>query len=129
MENVPRWPHRRELYIDARDLQSDSDPDHPLTLEEYRAVLTTRGREKLAEHQLVRSFSAVVRSYDPTYVLGEDFFLGDIITVTDERLGVSAAAVVQGVERAVSGEGESMTFTLGYGPPTLAEILRRKAEI
>lgn len=118
---------RRELYIDARDLQSDSDPEHPLTPEEYIAVLTNRGTEKLAEHQLVKSFSAQVRTYDPTYTLGEDYQLGDTITVTDERLGLTVAAVVQGVERTVSAKGESLTLTLGFGPPTIYDILKRKA--
>ena len=41
----PTWPRRREIYIDARDLRSDSDPDEPLPPEAYAAVLTTRGRE------------------------------------------------------------------------------------
>ncbi len=118
---------RRELYIDARDLQSDSDPDNPLTSEEYAAVLETRGREKMAEHQLVKSFSAVVRTLDPTYTLGEDFQLGDTITVIDRRLGVTVDAVVQGVERSVGENGESMTLTFGYGQPTVYDILKRKA--
>ena len=47
MINMPTGLSRREIYIDARDLQSDSDPDDPLTPEEYAAVLTTRGRGKL----------------------------------------------------------------------------------
>lgn len=126
MSDTPTWPHRREIYIDARDLQSDSDPDNPLTPEEYTALLTARGREKLAENQLVKSFSAVVRTIDPTYILGEDFQLGDTITVIDQRMGVAADAVVQAVSRAVSGEGESMELTLGYGQPTIYDILRRK---
>ncbi len=118
---------RRELYIDARDLQSDSDPDTLLTPEEYAAVLTVRGKEKLAENQLVRSFDTEIRTYDPTYSYGKDFFLGDTITVTDERLGVTVDAVVQGVERSVSAQGESLTLTLGYGQPTIYDILKRKA--
>lgn len=125
MSDIPAWPHRREIYIDARDLQSDSDPDHPLTQEEYRAVLTTRGREKLSEHQLVKSFSAVIRTFDPTYALGEDFQLGDTITVIDERMGVTADAVVQAVERAVGEDGESMVLTLGYSQPTIYDMIRK----
>lgn len=124
---TPSGLARRELYIDARDLQSDSDPDNPLTPEQYRAVLTNRGKEKMAEHQLVRSFSATVRTYDQTYVLGEDFFLGDTITVTDDRLGITVNAVVQGASRAVSSAGEELTLTLGFGQPTLYDILKRKA--
>ena len=124
---TPTGFQRRELYIDARDLQSDRDPDKPLTEEEYTAVLTARGKEKLAEHQLVRSFAAEVRTYDPTYVCGQDFFLGDTITVTDERLGVSVDAVVQAVQRTAGENGETLTLTMGYGPPTLGDILKRKA--
>jgi len=126
MSNTLSGLARRELWVDARDLQSDADPDNPLTAEEYAALLTARGRSKLAENQLVRSFSTVVRTYNPTYVYGEDFFLGDTITVTDERLGVSAAAVVQGMERAVSRGEESLILTLGYGQPTLYDKLKRK---
>lgn len=123
----PSGLSRRELFVDARDLQSGSDSESPMTPEEYAAALTGRGLEKLAENQLVRSFSAVVRTHQPTYVYGVDFFLGDTITVTDQRLGVTVEAVVQGAERAVSDSGESLTLTLGYGPPTLHEILKRKA--
>lgn len=120
-----QWPHRREIYIDARDLQSDSDPDKPLTPEEYAALLENRGREKLSENQLVKSFSAVIRTIDPTYTLGEDFQLGDTITVIDERMGVTADAVVQAVERAVGEDGESMVLTLGYSQPTIYDMIRK----
>lgn len=126
--SIPTGLSRREIYIDARDLQSDSDPDNPLTPEEYTAILQNRGLEKLAEHQLVRSFSAQVRTLDPTYTYGEDFFLGDTITVTDDRMGVTVDAVVQGVERSASGEGEGLILTLGYEQPTLYDILKRKGE-
>jgi len=126
-DNTPTGLARRELYIDARDLQSDSDPDNPLTAEEYAALLQGRGLEKLAEHQLVKSFTAVVRTLDPTYTLGRDYDLGDTITVIDQRLGVTVDAVVQGVERSESGEGEGMALTLGYSQPTIGELLKRKA--
>jgi len=118
---------RRELYVDARDLQSDSDPEHPLTPEEYKTLLLARGKEKLAENQLVNGFHAEVRTLEPTYLYGIDFFLGDTITVTDERLGITADAVVQGAERSVSEAGEKLTLTLGYEEPTIYRLLRRKA--
>lgn len=126
--SIPTGLSRREIFIDARDLQSDADPDNPMTPEEYLALLVNRGRQKLAENQLVRSFSADVRTYDPTYPYGEDFQLGDIITVTDERLGITVDAVVQGVERTVSAVGESLTLTLGYGQPTIFDKLKRKED-
>lgn len=124
---TPSGLSRREIYIDARDLQSDGDPDKPVSPAEYAALLTTRGTEKLAENQLVRSFSVEVRAYNPTYPYGEDFSLGDTITVTDERLGVTVDAVVQGVEQSVNASGESLILTLGYEQPTIYDVLKRKA--
>lgn len=125
---IPTWPNRRELYIDARDIQSDSDPDNPLTPEQYTAVLTTRGNEKLSEHQLVQSFSVNIRDRGATYTLGEDYQLGDTITVIDEKLNVTVAAVVQGVTKSIGKNGETMELTLGYGQPTAYDILKRKVD-
>lgn len=128
MPDNPSGLNRREIYIDARDIQSDSDPDNVITPEEYTAILTNRGMEKLSEHQLVKSFSAVVRTLNPTYKIGEDFDVGDTITVIDDRLGITVDAVVQGVEQSVGENGESMSLTLGYRQPTIGDILDRKAE-
>ncbi len=118
---------RRELWVDARDIQSEKEDGEVMSAEEYFTTLATRGAEKLAENKLVQSFNATVLTHNPTYKLGVDFFLGDTITVTDERLGVSVDAVVQGVERSVSRDGESMSLILGYAQPTLYERLQRKA--
>lgn len=124
---TPTGLSRREIWIDARDLQSDSDPDNPLTPAEYQAVLENRGKGKLAEKQLVRSFSSQVRTYDSTYQIGEDYQIGDIITVIDERLGLTVDAVVQAVERSV-GKDEDLVLTFGYGQPTVFDKLARKAD-
>lgn len=124
---TPTGLSRREIWIDARDLQSDSDPDNPLTPAEYQAVLENRGKGKLAEKQLVRSFASKVRTYDSTYQIGEDYQTGDIITVIDERLGLTVDAVVQAVERSV-GKDEDLVLTFGYGQPTVFDKLARKAD-
>lgn len=129
MPTTPTGLYRRELFVDARDLQSQSESGgEALTPEEYAGVLTTRGLEKLAENQLVRSFSAQVRTQDATYQYGRDFFLGDKITVTDERLGITVDARVMAAQYAIGSEGESLTLTLGYSQPTLYDKLARKAD-
>lgn len=126
-DTVPKGFVRREIFVDAKDLQSEQEDGTVLSPEEYIQLLQTRGSEKLAEHQIVRSFSATVRTLNPTYEYGKDFFLGDTVTAIDERLGISADAVVQGVERSVSEDGETMTLILGYEQPTIYEKLQRKA--
>lgn len=128
MPTIPTGLSRRELYIDARDLQSQQQDGQSLTPEQYAGVLTTRGLEKLAENQLVRSFTARVRTQDATYQYGKDFFLGDKITVTDERLGITVDARVMAVQHSISKEGEELTLTLGYSQPTVYDKLARKAD-
>lgn len=126
--SIPTGFTRREMYVDARDLQSDADSDNPLSEEEYKALLAGRGKEKMAEKRLVKSFSAVVRTVRPTYSLGEDFLIGDTITVTDDKLSVTADAVVSGVERSIRASGEEeLTLTFGIDAPTIYDLLKRKA--
>ncbi len=126
-KNIPAGLSRREIWVDARDIQSRQEDGEIMSAEEYLTILETSGAEKLAENQLVQSFNATIRTHDPTYKFGVDFFLGDTITVADERLGVSVDAVVQGVEHSVSRDGESLSLILGYAQPTLHERLQRKA--
>lgn len=72
---------RREMYVDARDLSSDTDP--PITMEEYTEQLDERGLEKLAEQGIIENFDG---SIDTTlsFKYGTDFDLGDIVQVENE---------------------------------------------
>lgn len=124
---APAGFSRRELFVDAKDLQSRQEgSDAQMPAEEYAAILQTRGAEKLAGAQLVQSFAATIRTQHPTYRYGVDFLLGDTITVTDERLGITVDAVVEGVERSVGKNGEDFMLTLGYSLPTLSEKQRKR---
>lgn len=125
---APSGLSRRELWVDARDLQSESEPDKPLTVAEYAAVLSNRGKEKMSEHRLVQSFETEVRIYNPTYTYREDYLLGDTITTIDERLAITVDAVAQGARWAVSGDVETLSLTFGYDQPTIGTLLRRKED-
>lgn len=126
-EVVPTGLARRELWVDARDIQS-GEGEEALSPEEYAQALTTRGREKLAEKQLVQSFSAQVRTEGAAYEFGKDYKLGDRITVSDRRLGVTVQALVTAAEYTVSREGRGLSLTLGYSQPTVYEKLARKED-
>lgn len=73
---------RRELFVDARDISSDVD-DKTLTDEEYSALLTQRGKEKLTENTDIKSFEGEME-VSIMYVYGRDFFDGDIVQMADE---------------------------------------------
>lgn len=120
---------RRELFVDARDLSDvvyEEGVQTYLTDTGYQEVLINRGKDKLGECQISKTFEVSVRVLDPTYEYGADFYLGDTITLIDESLGITVDAVVTAVQRSITDQGEEMVFTFGYSQPTIYEKLRRR---
>lgn len=73
---------RRELYTDARDLQSETS-EGKLTDAEYNAQLDQRGLEMLSGCQLTKTFEGQVEATQ-TFVYGKDFHKGDIVQIVNE---------------------------------------------
>lgn len=118
---------RRELFVDARDLQSTKDDGTTIPDAEYNSMLVERGKTSLEDYKDIESFSATLRTFGVTgYVYGVDFFLGDIVTVYDSRLKVRTNAVVTSVMKTYDEDGERLDITFGYEQPTLANKLRRR---
>ena len=70
---------RRELYTDARDLRSE---DYGSTAN-YNKALKQRGVEKLYENSRVTSYEGEVEALK-SFVYGRDFFMGDVIQISNE---------------------------------------------
>lgn len=121
---------RRELYVDARDLQSEIYNDAgeliTLTASQYNAALIQRGNEKLAEHQKTETFEAQIRQFgDVQYEFGVDYQKGDKVTVIDKQLGLSVSARITNVEEDFSDE-YALVLTFGYSYPTLLQRAKRQ---
>lgn len=78
---------RRELYVDARDIQSETE-DGPISDSEYNAQLDQRGNEKLADNTKTEVFEGQIDSTQ-TFIYGKDFFKGDIAQMVNE-FGIEA---------------------------------------
>lgn len=118
---------RRELFVDARDLQSENEDGTAIPEVEYNAMLVERGKTSLEDYKDIESFSATLRTFGVTgYVYGVDFFLGDKVTVYDSRLKIRTNAVVTAVLQTYDEEGERMDITFGYEQPTIANKLKRR---
>lgn len=76
---------RRELYTDARDIQSEKVAD-------FRTALRQRGLEKLAEVTKMIGFEGQVDAIR-MFVYGRDFFMGDIVQIVNEY-GIQGSARV-----------------------------------
>ena len=78
---------RRELYTDARDIQSEK-------VTNYNEALRQRGLEQLIENSRTVSFEGQVEA-TKMFVYGTDFFMGDIIQIANEYGIEGAARVVE----------------------------------
>lgn len=98
----------RELWVDARDLQQAEGQ----TLNDYKAQLTQRGLEKLAETARVENFSAdAVDTANFAYLT--DWDLGDIVSF--EKWGIRLDQRITEIEEV--DEGGVMTITPVCGNP------------
>lgn len=80
---------RRELYTDARDISSTTD-NGTLTEAEYNSQLEQRGKEKLADNTVTKTFEGEMET-SKMFVYGEDFFMGDMVQIVNE-FGIEAKA-------------------------------------
>lgn len=118
---------RRELFVDARDLQSENSDGTTVSSSEYNSMLVERGKTSLEDYKDIESFAATLRTSGVTgYKYGVDFFLGDKVTVYDSRLKVRVNAVITEVMKTFDEDGERLDITFGYEQPTLANKLRRR---
>ena len=120
---------RRELYVDARDLQSEiTEGEYTVTIpaEEYNSMLDTRGKEKLAERKVTETFEAKIRVIgDIQHRYGVDYFKGDKVHIYDSDLGVLVASVVSEVSESFS-DKYSLDITFGFSYPTLLQKIKKQ---
>lgn len=119
---------RRELYVDARDLQpkyqvakptgnhdEDGNPtyeyeDRNYTDEEYNAILDDRGRKKLAEYLMNHTLDCDVTQANILY--GRDYRLGDRMPIKLAEAGIYGCARIAGVNMVSERAGERTVVEL-----------------
>lgn len=116
---------RRELFVDARDLQSTTGDGVVIPESEYIKILNQRGLEYLSEKKIIESFDATVKSFgEQQYLYGVDYFKGDLVTVHDTTLNLTVSARITEVERVFDQNGYSLSLIFGYAQPTLNQKLK-----
>ena len=109
---------RKELYIDARDLQStyfEDNVEHTLTPEQYEKLLNQRAVDKLTQSVPVCDFDAQI--YEDKlngFVYGADFYLGDYITIEFKELNLRGKAFISAVEEDYDENGIDRFLTLKF---------------
>ena len=120
--------NRREMFVDARDLQREyqvstptgeedeegnptySNETRQYTEEEYNAILDTRGLEKLAEN--LRTFAITCDVTQTNMWYGTDYNLGDRMAVKLPEFGINATARISSVTMIYEAGGNRIVATL-----------------
>lgn len=129
-DNTTKGFGRRELYVDARDIQSESVNEDgtttTLTPTEYDAALVNRGDDKLTECKTTETFEAQIRVFgDVQYEFGKDYQKGDKVTVRDRQLNVVVSARITEVEEDFDDE-YALVLTFGYSYPTIMQKVKQQ---
>lgn len=117
---------RRELFVDARDLQKTNETDGAkkvLSDTEYNNLLTQRGKEKLSECKDIKTFEGRIISNN--YIYKKDYDLGDIVTVMDKKWNVQVDTRITEVTEVYEGGKVQIVPTLGNKIPTILDKIKR----
>lgn len=121
---------RRELYVDARDIQSEIQNDDGTTTtinqDDYNDLLNDRGTEKLSECVVTETFETKMRVFgDIQYKYGIDYNKGDKVLFQDTDLGIQVAGKITDITENFDDEYE-LNITFGYEYPTLIQKVKRQ---
>ena len=118
---------RREIWVDARDLQETDDNGNKIPAATYTAQLRQRGLEKLAEYRKVETINSGI---DPNanLVYKKDFDLGDYCTYINTEIQISADKRI--TEAMETYEGGAMELSVTFGTDevsTVKQLIKREA--
>ena len=122
---------RREIYVDARDLQSEyqdgSGAKRTYDSAQYRAILRQRGLEKLSEYSKIETVHSDIDA-GANLVYMKDFDLGDLCTYQNMDVGIECDERITAIQEVY--EGAKMTLNVTFGTDeatTITKIIKREA--
>lgn len=115
---------RRELWVDARDLQQHSDTVN-YTDAQYRDLLFQRGLEKLADYAAIEKVDSDV---DPAanLIYGTDFDLGDLCTYQYSDVHIECSRRITEIQEVLEGSKRTLSVIFGNDSATDFKRIIRK---
>lgn len=122
LENKKSAWNREELWIDARDIQSEGEDDTTLIDEEYDKLIEQRAYEKFQENAVMDEYSATVNEHNQRYVYMRDYDLGDWVTIQDRDLSIEIDAQIVEVTTTLQNNETINDIIFEYGKANKTEI-------
>ena len=117
---------RKEIWVDARDLQKQDADGNTIDDATYRSQLVQRGKEKLAEYRMVETVNSQV---DPNanLVYKKDFDLGDYSTYVNTDINVVTEKRITEVMETYEGGAMELSVTFGTDEvSTVQQLIKRE---
>lgn len=105
---------RRELWIDARDIQSQDQNGNEISSTEYDKLIYQRADEKFAENEKQITYDSTITRINK-YQYGADYQLCDWCTIVDNELGIEVDAQVTEVTRTITESDDITDVRFSYG--------------
>lgn len=116
--------HRREMFVDARDLQSDNEDSTTMTQAQYQALLRERAKSKQAENVRVQAYDTNIE-YDSQFKYGIDYFIGDKVTIRNDEINIALHTRVVTTTETYDIEGYDLKIEFGSNVPTLLSKIKK----
>lgn len=131
---------RRELFVDARDLQSttkqtvveideegnetETTVDVQMSTAAYNQLLTERGNEKVAEFIRTQSFETDI-DFNSQFKIFVDYNNGDKVTIRNDELGVAVHTRIVVLTEVWNKDGYELGIEFGSSVPTLISKIKK----
>lgn len=117
--------NRKELYVDARDLQTEKEDETQMTATEYKQALIERGRLKLTDQQSILILDGDIDVRNQLYEYKVDYDLGDTVRRSSPTFNLAYSAQITEIQE-IYENGLQIVPTFGKRSPTLIDIIKRK---
>lgn len=122
--NENKGRKRREMFVDARDLQSSESDQTKMSQTAYEALLIERAKNKQVEYERVQSFETDI-VYDSQFTFGSDYFMGDLITIRNDEISVALHTRIVTAKEKYSKKGYELSTEFGSNVPTLLTKIKK----
>lgn len=99
---------RRETFVDASSITQEA-----MSVEEYRKQLEAQGRQTIASLQKIETFDGELDLTNSNLTLGEDYSVGDVITIEDKEIGKYINARILSVTEVQDDDGYKIDIEYG----------------
>lgn len=115
---------RYELYVNGSSVRNEREDGSEISPAEYEAMLAERGRLELSTAYRIFTLESDINVFS-NLVYRQDFDLGDIVTIENNRWGVLLNARITSVEETYAKNLMDVRVSFGNNVPTLLEKIKK----